>query len=161
MPSRLNENPVRRNAALSLVVLLAMLIPALSARGAPDTQPPVILDVLFSTIGQTWADLNLTTDEPTAARVAYWPEAGGALTVLEDTAYSREHAFNLTGLRPNTPYSVRVMVFDGASNSDVESFTLLSCCQSRVPTFEAGAAAFAAIALGAVVWHVRIRRKRP
>lgn len=85
-----------------------------------DITPPVVSNVLASSITATSAVITWTTDEPGTGKVNYGPTSDTARLnwriTPQDTSYSTSHSFTLTNLSANTLYTYRVYSVDASGN---------------------------------------------
>jgi|GEM_PF-2217321 len=81
-----------------------------------DISPPLISNIQVSEISGSQATVSWTTDEPSDSQVEYGLTAAyGSATGL-DTSLVTGHAFQLTGLSPETVYHYRVLSADADDN---------------------------------------------
>ncbi len=92
----------------------------------PDTTAPEIRELEVSAIRQTTAEIVWMTIEAASSRVEYSIQGDSNIMVSEDALLTIPHAQLLTGLKPNTTYSYRVISkdkFNNAATSSLRTFT--------------------------------------
>jgi hypothetical protein len=86
----------------------------------PDTVAPVISDLSATAVTASTATISWNTNEGATGKVKYGTNAP-LTNVLENTAITGSHAFNLTGLTASTTYHYVVSSADGAGNATSSS----------------------------------------
>lgn len=107
-----------------------------------DITPPVVSNVLASSITATSAVITWTTDEPAIGKVNYGPTSDTSRLnwkiTPEDTSYVTSHSFTLTDLFPKTVYTYRIHSLDASGNGQGlppdHTFTTLSNGDTVSPT---------------------------
>jgi hypothetical protein len=90
-----------------------------------DNTPPVITNLVVSSVTDTSAQIQWETDEPTSAILQYGLGAGDYAWSLEDTAMTMTHQFNLMELLPVTEYHYKASSADVAGNWSVTPDSIL------------------------------------
>ncbi len=83
---------------------------------ATSTQPPVISNVLASSVGADTATISWTTDVPSNSRVDYGTTTAYGQTA-SDATFTTSHSITLTGLTAETLYNFQVTSTDSESRS--------------------------------------------
>ena len=98
----------------------------------PDTQTPIISNIVSTNITSTTATITWTTDEIADSQIEYGQDTNyGSATTL-DTTLTTNHSQQVTNLDPNTSYHYRVKSKDTSSNlatSQDNTFTTSSSAQ--------------------------------
>ena len=84
--------------------------------GPPDTTPPVISAVASSSLSNSGATIDFTTNEPARHRVEYGPTTLYGTTTALDATLTTNHSQVLTGLAPGTLYHYRALATDESGN---------------------------------------------
>jgi cellulose 1,4-beta-cellobiosidase len=95
---------------------------------APDTTAPTIASLTAAAITSGSATVSWTTNESATGKVKYDTASPPLANILENTALTLNHTFNLTGLTASTTYHYIVSSTDSAgntSNSAELTFTTL------------------------------------
>jgi hypothetical protein len=82
----------------------------------PDNTPPVITDVIASSVKSTEATITWTTSKPADSQVEYGTTTSYAQTTQINPSLVITHSVNLTGLLPNTTYYFKVRSSDAGKN---------------------------------------------
>ncbi len=106
-----------------------------------DNAPPVILSgPVVTSITESTAAIHWQSNEPAKGTVLY--NSGTADIGLAESTFSNDHVLPLTGLAPNTTYSVRVTASDVAGNgpatSKIVTFTTKSIPDANPPVILTG-----------------------
>lgn len=99
------------------------------------TAPRIISGPTVTNIVADAATVQWQTDEPTIGG-ADWGSGS-----IDETAYATQHSLAMTGLAPETGYTVTVFATDGAGNGPVSadaSFTTTAAADTTPPTIIAG-----------------------
>ena len=92
----------------------------------PDTTPPVVSDIVVSTL-PIGADISWKTNEPATTRIEYGKTTGYG-SVIEETTLKTTHSVQIRGLQPTTQYHFKIFATDeqnNTGNSGDQTFTTL------------------------------------
>jgi hypothetical protein len=81
-----------------------------------DCTPPGVVTVVFSNVTGTSARVSVTTDEPALVEALYGFNCGGAADSVGGQSLATTTDIDLTGLQPDTTYSVEIVATDEAGN---------------------------------------------
>lgn len=98
---------------------------------APDVTPPAISALTVSNITPNSATVTFTTNEPATSTLTYSSVYGNV--TLQNTTLTTNHSFDLSGLIPNTDYSVSVVATDASNNTAAPSTTSFKTLKDIVP----------------------------
>ena len=109
----------------------------------PDSTPPVITDgPTVTSVDQTSAIIQWSTDEPATTNLSYGLDASLGTTVNGDpNRFTVSHSVRLTGLSAETSYSVKVTSADPDANavsSSIFSFATLAVPDTFAPIITSG-----------------------
>ena len=93
-----------------------------------DSEPPIITNVVVSSITETSAVITWATDEPGTSQVEYGTTTGYGSTTALDEDLVTSHGVSLAGLEVNTSYHFRVKSQDESGNEaecEDKTFTTL------------------------------------
>ena len=97
--------------------LTVLLLVPLAMADEPDVEPPVISEVSFYLIGETWFTVGWTTSEPALGGVE-WGRGQELDHVAEEEGEPRtDHFLNVTGLTRGSDHRVRIFATDGSNNT--------------------------------------------
>ncbi|OGE92802.1 MAG: hypothetical protein A3C85_01555, partial [Candidatus Doudnabacteria bacterium RIFCSPHIGHO2_02_FULL_48_21] len=95
--------------------------PASPTPPPPDTTAPVISGIFSSSITQTGATINWTTDEGADSQIDYGLTTSYNLSTMLETSLVTTHSATLTNLSAGTLYNYRVRSRDSAGNLSISS----------------------------------------
>ncbi len=87
----------------------------------PDTTPPVISNILVSSLGSDSATISWDTDEPATTQVNYGLTAGYGSSSPLDSNLTTNHSVVIAGLSQNTGYHFQARSSDGSDNVSLSS----------------------------------------
>lgn len=102
--------------AIVSVVTILVTAPAVLSDG-PDVEPPVVSDVRFHLIGETWFTVSWTTSEPAIGGVEWGRGTELDHVQAEEGDPRTDHFLNVTGLTRNAEHRVRIFATDGGNNT--------------------------------------------
>ncbi len=147
-----------------LSALLLVCCACLTVEGA-DTTPPSVTDVKVLLIDGTWFNIEWRTDEPALGGLELGLTTSYGRLVNETGAPATEHALNVTGLKRDTVYRIRVFATDDGNNTGYGTAMSVGTTggDGTAPGGKVVTALFIAIPLAlafALVYYHHLRRVR-
>jgi hypothetical protein len=118
-----------------------------------DLTPPVITNVVVTSITETSATISWSTNEPSNSFVDFGIVAGPPYsTTQSDAASVTSHGIILNGLTPNTTYHFRVRSADAAGNESFTSDAIFTTNDQSAPIISGVAATSVTTTSAVIVW---------